>query len=311
MRNLFLSPAVMLALLWSAPLAIAQRAGAPPSSELHVVLSVGEESLTAADVEAILQSLPPQSRSYYSGEGRHLLPQFLVQMKVLAAEARKENLDEQPEMRQAIRFAEESILAEAARRRIEQAVPAPDDLVTQLYQTRKREFEEVRLRRILIRTESSILTESSAPNRAPLTSAQARAKLEGLRQQALEGADFAALAREHSDDAVSAAKGGDMGFVGYMAVIPPISRAAETLEPGKVSEIIPTPYGLEMIQLVEKRTKPLAEVRPQLEAILRQSKLQERIQELQGQHKITVDSEYFAPRAPGSPAAPYGAPVGR
>jgi peptidylprolyl isomerase len=277
----------------------------------RVVLSVGEDSLTAADVEAILQSLPPQSRAYYSAEGRHLLPQFLVQMKVFAAEARKQKLDEQPDVKQAIEFAEESILADTARKRFEQTMPAPDDIVTQLYQSKAREFEEVRLRRLLVRTESSILSQSSVPGKPPLSSEDARKKLEDLRKQIVEGADFAALARANSDDTSSAAAGGDVGFVSYLALIPPIAQAARSLQAGKVSEVIPTPFGMEIIQVVEKRTKPLAEVRPQLEAAVRQAKLQERLQELQGQYKITVENDYFKPAAAGPSGTPYGAPMGR
>jgi parvulin-like peptidyl-prolyl isomerase len=184
-------------------------------------------------------------------------------------------------------------------------------MVRQLYEARKAEFEEVRLRRILMRTESSVLSQTSVASRPPMSSAEARTKLAGLRQQILDGADFAELARAYSDDGASASSGGDLGFVSYRTLIPPIMQAANRLSPGEVSDVIPTAFGMELIQVVEKRARPLDEVRPQLEALLRQGKLDEKLQELQSQYKITVDTEFFAPQTTPQPSFETIAPPGR
>jgi parvulin-like peptidyl-prolyl isomerase len=293
------------------PSASTPSSAAPADPQQRVVISVDEEKLTAADIEQILAALPPQSREYYSGPGRHLLPQYVVRMKVLSEEARRQKLDQQPEVLQSVQFATESILADAARRQMEQKIETPDELLRQVYEERKGEFEEVHLRRILIRTEGSVLSQSSVAARPPLSSSEARQKLSELRQQFLAGADFAELARAHSDDGASASAGGDLGFVTYRNLIPPIIQAANRLAPGEVSEIIPTAFGMELIQVVEKRARPLADVRPQLEAMLRQRKLEEKLQELQGQYDITVDSEFFAPRAAAPPSVETVAPSSR
>jgi len=303
----------ILAVLFAATAVMAQapagdKAAPAPDASQHVVLSVGDTKLTAADVEKILESLPPDSRQYYATRGRNLLPQYLVRMKVLAEEARKQKLDELPEVRQAIEIAIEGILADVERERVEQSVAAPADLVAQLYQTRKKDLEEVHLRRLLIRTESSILSTGSAASKPPLSSEAARKKLEEIRQQILGGADFAEVARANSDDPESVSKGGDLGFVGYRAVIPPVAQAALKLSAGQVSDIIATPFGMELYQVVEKRTKPLDEVRPQLEAIIRQGNVEERMQELQSHYKISVDQQFFAPQD-AADAAPFGAPA--
>jgi peptidyl-prolyl cis-trans isomerase C len=311
--------AVFLALglsFGSAGSLLAQQPASPPENAPaatgsdaanRTVLSVNGDSMSAADVEKILRALPPQSREFYSGQGWHLLPQYLVRMKVLLAEARKQKLDQNPDIRATIQFATDSILADAARRQIAQNIPAPDDVVAQLYQSKKREYEEVHLRQLLIRTESSIMSQSSAPVRPPLSSEDARKKLEELRTQILNGADFAELARANSDDPTTAASGGDIGFVRYQDVIPPIAQAADALAPGKVSDVIPTPFGMLLIQVVEKRTRPFAEVRPELEASVRQANLEQRLQDLQSQYKITVDDKFFAPK--NVQPAPFGAPT--
>jgi parvulin-like peptidyl-prolyl isomerase len=275
------------------------------------VITVNDERLTAADIEQLLNTLPAQSKEYYSGPGRHLFPQYVVRMKVLSQEARRQQIDRRPEVIQAIQIASESILADAARQELMEDIAAPEDMVRQLYEARKAEFEEVRLRRILMRTESSVLSQTSVASRPPMSSAEARTKLAGLRQQILDGADFAELARAYSDDGASASSGGDLGFVSYRTLIPPIMQAANRLSPGEVSDVIPTAFGMELIQVVEKRARPLDEVRPQLEALLRQGKLDEKLQELQSQYKITVDTEFFAPQTTPQPSFETIAPPGR
>jgi parvulin-like peptidyl-prolyl isomerase len=309
-RSAILKAAAAVLLLGALQRSFAQQTSeqsADGNPQERVVVSVDTEQLTAADVAEILQSLPTQTRMYYENEGRALLPQYLVRMKVLVQEARKRKLDQQPDLLKTIEIVTESILADAARRQIAQDVSLPEDMVSQYYEAHSGEYEQVRIRRILIRTESSILSESSVPTRPPLSSADARKKLEEIRKQVLEGGDFAELARANSDDGASAASGGDLGFVSYRTLIPPIMQAADRLAPGEVSEIIPTAFGMEMIQVVEKRAQPLEEVRPLLEATLRQGKLEEKLQELQNQYKIAVDNEFFAPQT--AAPMPFGTVV--
>lgn len=293
-----------------------QELPAPPESsqskpDEHVVISVGDQKITAADLEKILQAMPPQYRAYYGGPGKHLLPQYLVRMKILTAEAQKQKLQERPEVQQALEIARESILADAARKRIEQSIPVSEQQLQELYHQRKAEFEEVRIRRILIRTENSVVAPPAAPTRGPLPVAEARSKLESLRQQILAGADFAELAQAHSEDLSTAGAGGDMGYVNRQKVVPPIAEAAYALAPGKVSEVIGTPYGLELIKVEDKRVKPLAEVRQELEAQVRQGKVEEVLKKLQDQYHVVVDSKFFTPPlqtpapAQASPPAPH------
>jgi parvulin-like peptidyl-prolyl isomerase len=267
----------------------------PPQPDQRVVISVDDEKMTSADVERFVQSLPPQFRAYYGGPAKHLLPQYLVQLKILAAQARKEKLEDQPEVKESIEIARNSILADAAKRRLEQSIPVSEAQLKEEYEKQKASLTEVRIRRLLIRTSEAAVPPAAAPSRPPLPEAEARKKLEDLRKQILAGEDFAELARANSEDLATAGSGGDMGYVNRQTVVPPIANAAYALSPGQVSEIFGTPYGLELIKLEDKRVKPLAEVRPQLEAQIRQGQLQEMLQKLVSQHQVSVDQTYFTP----------------
>ena len=75
------------------------------------------------------------------------------------------------------------------------------------------------------------------------------ALLDSLKQ----GAEFADLARRHSQDPGSAAQGGDLGFVRRGQFVKDFETAVFALREGQVSEIVETEHGLHIIQLMERR----------------------------------------------------------
>src|SRR5690606_35525689 len=98
--------------------------------------------------------------------------------------------------------------------------------------------------------------------------AAARAEAEKLAAEAkAPGADFAALARANSDDNVSAASGGDLGWVTRDMVDEPFADALFAMQPGEVSGPVESEFGWHVIQLREVKagqTTPFEEVRDQL-----------------------------------------------
>jgi len=85
------------------------------------------------------------------------------------------------------------------------------------------------------------------------------------------GKDFAALAKQHSQDPGSAPNGGDLGFFEQGRMVGPFNDAAFSLKPGATSGLVETPFGYHIIRVVEKqpgRTVPLDEVRPKVEQYL-------------------------------------------
>jgi peptidyl-prolyl cis-trans isomerase SurA len=89
-------------------------------------------------------------------------------------------------------------------------------------------------------------------------------------------ADFAALAREHSQDA-SAAQGGDLGWASPGQFVPEFEEAMNRLAPGQVSDPLVSRFGVHLIQLMERRKATLtpAEQREAVRAMLREKKLDE------------------------------------
>jgi len=76
---------------------------------------------------------------------------------------------------------------------------------------------------------------------------------EDVKDSILNGADFAIMAKKYSEDPGSAVNGGDLGFVKKGVFYSQFESAAFALKVGEISQIIETPVGLHIIQLLEKR----------------------------------------------------------
>ncbi len=104
---------------------------------------------------------------------------------------------------------------------------------------------EVRARHILIRL---------SPDASEEEVQSAYAKIEEVRRKLAEGADFATLAEEYSDDPGSKNRGGDLGWFGYGRMVPEFEAAAFSLDVEEISKPVRSQFGLHLIQVLEKRT---------------------------------------------------------
>jgi peptidyl-prolyl cis-trans isomerase SurA len=85
------------------------------------------------------------------------------------------------------------------------------------------------------------------------TDDQNRIRIEQLEQRIRGGDDFAALARSNSQDTLSAARGGDLGWVSPGELVPPFEEAMDALSPGEVSTPVKTRFGWHLIQVMDRR----------------------------------------------------------
>lgn len=89
-----------------------------------------------------------------------------------------------------------------------------------------------------------------------VSEADAKRRLMEIKQRLEHGADFAALARQYSDDA-SAANGGDLGWVSPGDTVPAFEHAMDALKPGEISDPVHTPFGWHLIQVLGRRTRDI------------------------------------------------------
>ena len=72
-------------------------------------------------------------------------------------------------------------------------------------------------------------------------------------QEARGGADFAQLAAQHSEEPGAADRGGDLGYFGPTDMVQPFAEAAFSLNPGEISDLVETPFGIHIIKVEDKR----------------------------------------------------------
>ena len=115
-------------------------------------------------------------------------------------------------------------------------------------------ISQTRLRHILIRTSEQV------------SENEARRRLNDLRRRIVaKEADFGELARVHSDDP-SAARGGELDWIYPGDTVPDFERAYQDLKVGEVSEPVRTPFGVHLIQVLERRSADMSAERRRLQA---------------------------------------------
>ncbi len=181
------------------------------------------------------------------------------------------------------RFLESVVLKDA---RVEAAQ------VQGFYDQNRKEFlqpAQVRASHILIRVDAKA---------KPAEKAAAQAKAAELLAKLKAGADFAAVARDNSQDPGSAPHGGDLGFFGAGDMLPEFEKAVTALPIGGLSDVVRTTYGFDIIKVTERRDagpQPLAEVEERIRAGLLKQERQRLQSAYVAKQREQAKIEYAAP----------------
>jgi len=126
-------------------------------------------------------------------------------------------------------------------------IPVSDEQIQAYYQGHKDEFkaeESANLSYVVFEKKPS-----------PEDEEEIKQRLLEIKDEVLQGEDFAELASDYSDDNSSAKNGGDLGWFGKGMMVPAFEEAAFSLEPGKMSDPIKTQFGWHLIKVEDKRGK--------------------------------------------------------
>ena len=127
-------------------------------------------------------------------------------------------------------------------------------------------------------TENALVEESANDT----AKAEAKKHAEQLLARAQKGEDFAALARQYSEDTGSAKKGGDLGWNPKGRMVKPFEEAAFNLPAGGVSDLVETPFGLHIIKVEATEpepVRPLSEVENDIRQELTRARARGRAQD--------------------------------
>lgn len=253
---------------------------------------VGERSIADDEFTAYLRF-----RSMTPREGEQTdeaLDEYLRREALADAIAVTDALDQDLVEAELREFRKEMLISRYLDRHLRTSVT--DEAVQNYYNTHASEYEdrEVHVAHILVRTNRRM---SDEERQAALTRAQE------AHSQLQTGRDFAEVAAQFSEDAVSSPRGGDMGSVREGAIDPRFSERAFALEAGAYSEPFETAFGYHIVKVLEApatRRRPLSAVEGDIRYQLRAEAREAEIERLVG--TVEVDRREGGYRRPETPA---------
>lgn len=210
-------------------------AGATPGDD-PVLARIDGAEIRRSDLAIAAESLPPQYRQIPMQMLYAPLLNQLIDRKLLAQEADKAKIADQPEVQKRLATQRERVLQEAF-----------------LAREIKDKITEQRLRAQYDKTVKDGAREDEVKASHILVESEADAKK--LSADAKAGADFAALAKAKSKDP-GAANGGDLGYFKRESMVPEFATAAFALKVGEISSPVKSPYGWHVIKVVDRRQAP-------------------------------------------------------
>ncbi|SCZ40306.1 MULTISPECIES: peptidylprolyl isomerase [Pseudomonas] len=250
------------------PVAAQQPAPVTAANSGPAVARLGNQQVSPEELQALLAAVPPQTREQLRGN-REALERWIrsrLAEKAVLEQADAQGWAQRPDVVRQTRAATEQIVFRDYLQSVSQ-VPADYPSAAELqqaYDAGKANWQTPALYRV-----SQIFLGVNEPQ-----------NLEAVRKQAAElskkaqatPADFAALAKEFSQDRLTAERGGDTGLQPLQQLVPEVRGAVARLKVGAVSDPVQSSAGFHVIKLTEQqpaRTATLDELRDQLTQALR------------------------------------------
>lgn len=260
---------------------MAQAATPAAKTSESAVATLGAIHISSAEVQQLLRAMPESERAKVKSNREGLenwLRQRLAGEAVLR-EAQQKKWAERPEVRARIDAAVKDVTARVVTSSyLESIVQLPagfpsDAEVSAAYERAKPQLNMAATYRV------AQIFLPVTPDADAAAIAAVRTRASELAVQARTG-DFAALAKAHSQDAASAAQGGEVGNLPLAQLLPETREMVATMQPNQISDPVRSTAGFHVLKLLGSqpaRPATLEEAKPMLQAALREQRQQELI----------------------------------
>jgi len=250
---------------------------AKPVDNSAVVATVNGKPITADMLDHYQQQR--QSRMPGAAQNRKALLEELISLELASQDGIKQGVDKQPDVYAQIEQQRRAVIASAAFQQQMAKQPITDEELKALYDEKTEAGNEYKARHILVKSKE---------------------EAEKLIAELDKGADFAELAKQHSTGP-SGKSGGDLGWFAPKSMVKPFADAVTGMEKGSYThEPVKTQFGWHIIKLEDTRNTtppPFEQVKPQLEMMVRNQRVQDYIQKLRQEATITIDESAFPAQA--------------
>ena len=298
------------------PSAASQHPGAvleSPESSDKVVLKVGDQQFTKADLDFLFANIPPQARQSLATQGKKPMGDQFAVVVMLSQQARLHHLDQTPDFVRRLAMQKQQMEAQTEYEEItEQAKVTPED-INKYYMAHSADYDESTVRQFVIRkkpADSKADPAHPAPPTSPgVAPEEAKTRAEAIRKELLAGTeikkvidDFKAPGDVIIDAEPRKVRRGTMRN-------PEMEKAAFGLKDGEVSEPVPFPQALVFFQVTGHSHLELKDVSADIEKTLKQDKINAAMAELKKSANLWMDEQYFAPPQKEKEGPSLGAPT--
>jgi peptidyl-prolyl cis-trans isomerase C len=253
----------------------------------RVVIEMKGAQVTAGEFEAFLLALPAEARQMAFGPMKRQLAEELIRLKLLAGEARRLGIDQQPRYEQQMALMRENVLVGMLLQDIQNQQVTEQEI--QKHYAEHSGMERVTARHILIPMVGD----------ARLPEPQARARADAIHKElaAMTSEElvksFAEIARRESADPGSREEGGLLQQFGRGVMIPAFEAAAFTQEIGTVGPPVRTDFGYHLILVIDRSLPPLERMKDDIADDIRQSRFHGLYDRLRKEADPKLDEGFF------------------
>ena len=242
-----------------------------------VLARVAGHDITESEVLDFIKPFGQQAMMLYGSEqGKKMILDDVISMRLYALDAEEKKLDQTPEFKKGLDDIRRTMLAQASMREAVKDLAVTDDEAKKFYDENPKLFtqpEKVRASHILVSDDENL--------------AKVQAELKA-------GKSFDVAAKEFSIDPGSASNGGDLGEFPRGVMVPEFEKAAFDLKnPGDVSEPVKSQFGWHIIKLGEhipESVMPFEQVKAHIVDELKGQKtqdiLQNKAKELESKYQV-------------------------
>ena len=297
-----------LAAYGQSPTPATPQAGAPGRPSVPpdtVVLKVNGKPLTAAQFNQLLATFAPDIQQQVMKNPQQVMQSYFL-MQDLEHRAEADKLDQTSPVKEQLALQRMQTLAMAVVSRQQASITVSDEDSQKRYEAdRDKKYQQAKVRAVFVQFADPKAINAQVDMgdpKAPKASmpkglrseSEAKAIAEDVTKVARSGGDFAAMAKEKSDDKKTAANGGEFPMIHGSDRIPEeLKKAIFALQAGEVSDPVRAPNGFYVFKLIERGTQPYDEVKQVVANEVRTERFQKWMTDQQKQFEVSVESPTF------------------
>lgn len=294
----FLPVSMILAAALCAQAPAPAPATTPEPSPDTVIASSGGQTVTYGQLRAFVSVLvQPQQQELALRNPGALVHRYFLWLR-LAGLAENEKLDQQSPTKEQIFWDRVNVLMQAKLNQMTNQTAADEEEMKKYYADHKDKYTQVRVKTIYVSFSST-----PVEGKKVLNEAEAKAKIEKILAEIRGGADFVKMVKQHSEDATSRDKDGDLETFRKSDEIPDAIRTAVfKLKTGEVSDPVRQPNGFYLFRAEEVTVRSYQQVQAEIYDIVRQANFQKWLESMDKSVQIKIENPAFFKTTAAAPA---------